>query len=110
MGTLAIMGILAIAGIWMYNSAMDKLKANTLINEAQKRAVVVAGQIGFQGRTNPTLGEFTDNTFAGGTFSTNVVTDGLYQQFGIQVSGVPKRVCQNILNTIGDGSSIKCIS
>ena len=107
MGTLAIMGILAIAGTWMYNTAMDKLKANTLVNEAQKRAVVVAGQIGFQGRTNPTLGEFTDNTFAGGTFSTNVITEGLYQQFGIQVSGVPKRVCQNILNSIGEGSPIR---
>ena len=110
MGTLAIMGILAIAGIWMYNSAMDKLKANTLINEAQKRAVVVAGQIGLYGRTDPTLGEFSDNTFAGGTFSTNVVTDGLYQQFGIQLSNVPKRVCQNILNSIGDGSAIRRLS
>ena len=107
MGTLAIMGILALAGIWMYNSAMDKLKANTIINEAQKRAVVVAGQIGFQGRTDPNLGEFSDNTFAGGTFSTDVVTSGLYEQFGIQVSNVPKNVCQNILNSIGATTPIR---
>ena len=107
MGTLAIMGILALSGIWMYNSAMDRLKANTIINEAQKRAVVVAGQIGFLGRTNPSLGEFSDNTFAGGTFSTDVVTSGLYEQFGIQVSNVPKRICQNILNTIGDTTPIR---
>ena len=107
MGTLAIMGILALAGIWMYNSAMDRLKANTIINEAQKRAVVVAGQIGFQGRTDPNLGEFSDNTFSGGTFSTNVITDGLYEQFGIQVSNVSKTVCQNILNAIGDTTPIR---
>ena len=107
MGTLAIMGILALTGIWMYNSAMDKLKANTIINEAQKRAVVVAGQIGFQGRTDPNLGEFSDNTFAGGTFSTDVVTSGLYEQFGIQVSNVPKNVCQNILNSIGATTPIR---
>ena len=107
MGTLAIMGILALAGIWMYNSAMDRLKANTIINEAQKRAVVVAGQIGFQGRTDPSLGEFSDNTFAGGTFSTDVVTSGLYEQFGIQVSNVPKRICQNILNSIGATTPIR---
>ena len=110
MGTLAIMGMLALAGIWMYNTAMNNLRAGTLINEAQKRAVVVAGQIGFQGRTDPSLGEFSDNTFAGGTFSTNVFVEGLYQQFGIQVSGVSKRICQNILNTIGDGTVIRRLS
>ena len=107
MGTLSIMGILALTGIWMYNAAMDRLKANTIIQEAQKRAVVVAGQIGFQGRTDPSLGEFSDNTFAGGTFSTNVITNGLYKQFGIQLSGVPKRVCQNILNAIGDTTPMR---
>ena len=107
LGTLAIMGILSLAGIWAYNAGMDSLRANTLINEAQKRAVVVAGQINMQGRTNPSLAEFTDNTFGGGTFGTEVVTTGLYQQFGVQVSNVSKRVCQNILNAIGDTTPIR---
>ena len=62
LGTLAIMGILAMTGVWAYNAAMDKLRADTLINEAQKRAVNVAGQISLYGRTNPTLGEFKENT------------------------------------------------
>ena len=96
LGTLAIMGILGLAGMWAYNAGMDQLKANTLINEAQKRAVIVAGQINMLNRTDPSLGEFSDNTFGGGTFETNVTVNGLYQQFGIQVSNVPKRVCQNI--------------
>ena len=107
LGILAIMGILAIGGVWAYNVAMDKLRANTLLNEAQKRAVVVAGQIGFQGRTDPTLIEFQENEFAGGTFSTDVVTNGLYQQFGILVSGVSKRVCENILTATGEGTPIR---
>ena len=110
MGTLAIMGMLALAGVWMYNSAMDRLKANIIINGAQKRAVVVAGQIGFQGRTDPSLGEFQNNEFAGGTFSTEVVTNGLYEQFGILVLGVPKRICENILASIGAVTPIRRLS
>ena len=110
LGTLAIMGILSVVGIWMYGVAMDKLRANELINEAQKRAVVVAGQIGLMGRKDPTLVEFTDNAFAGGTFATEVTTQGLYQQFGIKVSGVNKRICQNIVNGIGNSSPIRRLS
>ena len=46
LSVLAIMGILSITAVWAYNNAMNKHKANTLIDEAQKRAVVVAAQIG----------------------------------------------------------------
>ena len=41
LGMLAIMGVLSIVGIWAYGIAMNKNKANNLIQEAQKRAVVV---------------------------------------------------------------------
>ena len=110
LGTLSIMGILSVVGMWMYGVAMDKLRANELVNEAQKRAVVVAGQIGLMGRKDPTLVEFTDNAFAGGTFATEVTTEGLYQQFGIKVSGVNKRICQNIVNGIGNSSPIRRVA
>ena len=54
---LAIVGILSVVGMMGYTSAMDKNRANTLIQEAQKRAVIVAGQIGFNNQT-PSLAEF----------------------------------------------------
>ncbi len=109
LGTLAIMGILTVAGVAAYNSAMNRYRANTLINEAQKRAVVVAGQIGFNGR-EPSLTEFEPyNKTSAGEFG-NVTTEGLYKQFGIQVSGVKKSVCQNILNTLGESTPIRRLS
>ena len=110
MGTLAIMGIIAVTGIWMYRRAMDSWYASQLIDQAQRRAVEAAGQITMQGRTNPYIGSFTENEFSGGTFATTAVTEGLYQQFGIQVSNVPKNVCQNILKAIGESTSIRRLS
>ena len=106
---LAIMGILSVVGMMGYTSAMDKSKANTLIQEAQKRAVIVAGQIGFNNQT-PSLAEFEPyNTTSAGTFG-DVITTGLTGQFGIQVSNVNKSICQNILNTIGDKTPIRRLS
>ena len=109
LGILAIMGVLSVVGLAGYNSAMDKSKANNLIQEAQKRAVIVAGQIGFNNQT-PSLAEFLPyNTTSSGTFG-DVITTGLTGQFGIQVSNVSKSICQNILNTIGDTTPIRRLS
>ena len=109
LGILAIMGVLSVVGLAGYNSAMDKSKANTLIQEAQKRAVIVAGQIGFNNQT-PSLAEFEPyNTTSAGTFG-DVITKGLSGQFGIQVSNVSKSICQNVLNAIGDTTPIRRLS
>ena len=103
------MGVLSVVGMWAYGVAMDRHKANTLIQEAQKRAVIVAGKIGFNNQT-PSLTEFSSyNTTSAGTFG-DVITTGLTNQFGIQVSNVSKSVCQNILNTIGDKTPIRRLS
>ncbi len=42
LGVLAVMGVLSVAGITGYNSAMNKHRANELLNEASKRAAPVA--------------------------------------------------------------------
>ena len=69
----------------------------------------MAGQIGFNNQT-PSLAEFSPyNTTSAGTFG-DVSTTGLTGQFGIQVSGVSKSICQNILNTIGDTTPIRRLS
>ncbi len=109
LGTLAIMGILGVAGMAAYNSAMNRYRANTLISEAQRRAVVVAGQIGFNNQA-PNLSEFEPyNKTSAGEFG-DVITEGLYKQFGIKVSKVSKSVCENILRTVGESTPIRRLS
>ena len=105
LGVLAIIGIVGMVGVKMYNMAMNKHHANTLIEQAQRRAVSAASQINLMGHA-PSLADFSENTFGGGTFG-GVTQEGLYQQFGIQVSGVSKPVCENILNSIGETTPIR---
>ncbi len=70
---------------------------------------MVVGQIGFNNQ-KPSLTEFEPyNKTSAGEFG-NVITEGLYKQFGIQVSGVTKSVCQNILRTIGATTPIRRLS
>lgn len=110
LSVLAIMGILSVGGLWAYHNAINKNKANTLIHEAQKRAVVIAAQIGFHNQT-PSLDEF-DNDTSVGKFELIYYGEGsgLKKQFGLQVSGVDKSICQHVLNSIGGQSSIRRIS
>ncbi len=113
LGVLAVIGVLSVAGIAGFKNAMDKNKANTIINEAQKRATLVVPQIQLMGNENPTIAEFINNDLGYGEFDTKVYTkaDGLPEgQFGIKVSGVNKSICQNILNTIGDNTVIRRLS
>ena len=108
LGVLAIIGIVGMGGVKMYNVAMNKHHANTLIEQAQRRAVSAASQINLMGHA-PSLADFSENSFGGGTFG-GVTQEGLSKQFGIQVSGVSKPVCENILSSIGTSSAIRRLS
>ncbi len=115
LGVLAVMGILSVAGITGFKIAMDKNRANTIINEAQKRATLVVPQIQLQNNANPTLNEFSNNNLGYATFDGTVYTSSNLSsmpqgQFGIKVSGVSKNICQNILNTLGDNTVIRRLS
>ena len=44
LGVLAVIGVLSVAGIAGYTAAMNRHRANELINEASKRATLVAMQ------------------------------------------------------------------
>lgn len=113
LGVLAVIGVLSVAGITGFKNAMDKNKANTIINEAQKRATLVVPQIQLQNNANPTLNEFSNNNLGYAEFDTKVYTkaDNLPDgQFGIKVSGVGKEICQNILNTLEDNTVIRRLS
>ncbi|MGN0919383.1 MAG: type II secretion system protein [Alphaproteobacteria bacterium] len=61
LGVLAIMGVLSVGGVAMYTTAMNKHRANELLNEASKRAAVLAMQITAGKVGNDlSIGEFTN--------------------------------------------------
>ena len=99
LGVLAVVGVLSASGIAGYTYAMDRHRTNELLNEASKRAVVVASQIA-SGRT-PSLAEFGTGETAGGTFSTDAVTD-IDDAVGIKVTGVKDSVCENLVKLEND--------
>ena len=106
LGVLAIMGILTIGGIAGFNYAMNKHRANTLLNEASKRAVVVTGQINMLGYT-PSLQEFTNNQWGYGAFENTVYgADGTAgwtkadKQFTLSVTGVSEGVCAQMQRAV----------
>ena len=99
LGVLAVVGVLSAGGIAGYTYAMDRHRTNELLNEASKRAVVVASQIA-SGRT-PSLAEFGTGETAGGKFATDAVTD-IDGAVGIKVTGVKDSVCENLIKLEND--------
>ena len=89
LGVLALVGLLSIMGIAAFNSAMTKHKASTLINEATKRAVTVAGQLGL-GLDAPNLSDFSTESESFGTF--DPVVERNATQFTLTVTGVNEAV------------------
>ena len=57
LGVLAVIGVLSVAGVMGFGIAMNKHKANELLNEASKRAAVVAMQVA-SGKTTYSIQEF----------------------------------------------------
>lgn len=104
LGVLAVMGVLSVGGVAMYTSAMNKHRANELLNEANKRAAIVAMQI-TSGRTIPSIAEF-DNT----TFSETVDYTPATKRFSFTLSGIDTAVCQQMKNMVGDKTQIRKIN
>ena len=57
LGVLAMAGVLSVMGVMGYRLALDKNKANTLVNQAQQRAVIVMEQMTLN--RPPSLQEFS---------------------------------------------------
>ena len=107
LGVLAIIGVLSVGGIAGYTTAMNKHRANKLLQQASLRAVVISSQIQ-KGIDNPTLAEFTDNTVAGATFTGlaawNKDTD---KRFSLTLTGVDEKICTQMKASIGQNSLIR---
>ena len=110
LGVLAVMGILTIGGIVGFNYAMNKQRANELLNEAYKRAAVVAMQFAI-GKETASLTEFSSySAFAGGTFDDNAtISLNNYNQFKIPVKNLSSEVCQHIKTAVGKTTPIRRI-
>ncbi len=95
LGTLAIMGVLSVGGVAGYRYAMDKFNANTILNEVSKRAMTASQQrlIGQPINLNE-YGVAKIQDFDVG--HTNDV-DGDTAFFSLSVAGVPKGVCDKVI-------------
>ena len=109
LGVLAVMGVLSVGGVAMYTNAMNKYRANEILNEASKRVVMVAGQL----LTNPSattmpLSQFGSNTVAGATFGENAtISNG---KITLTVSGVETAICNQMIAATGTNSAIQVAS
>ncbi len=107
LGVLAVMGILSVAGIAGYKNAMNKYRANELLNEASKRAVVLATRA-LTGQQTVSLAEFSGHSsVAGGTFADEEAVDVSGNTFAIQIKNVDEDVCQQMKNTIGSSTVVR---
>ena len=103
LGVLAVMGILSVTAVAGFRTAMNKHHANELLNEASKRATVVAMQAA-QGKTTFSIAEFGNAKVQGADFG--VVPVGT-EHFAITVSKMDKAVCKNVLNSVGNKSQVR---
>ncbi len=98
LGTLAIIGVLSIAGIAGYRYALTKYKANETMDELNKRAVVYATQVLQNDLAADTVlndGEFGDKTTLG--YDVEAVVSPYESEFEIVLSNYPSEVCRDIL-------------
>ena len=103
LGVLAIMGVLTIGGIAGFNWAMDRWRANRIIDGVEERALV-GSRLRLSGM-NRTM-EIADAVVAqtGGTiedYATTVSNTGKNDEktyFSVQVAGVSPQVCENVMN------------
>ncbi len=94
LGVLAVIGVLSIGGIAGYRTAMDYYQANEIIDSVSKAATQLSVGLvaGTAGKTL-TLDETT--TTNGYDMAAAIDAPGT---FVVQVQGVTKSVCENILN------------
>ena len=106
LGVLAVMGIIAIAGVKLFHSAMNSHQANELIYEAQKRATTVAAQI-LAGKNDLSLVEFKNPQ--GHTFGVEANPQNA-EQFNITITGVDADVCKKMKTVVGENTSVRVVS
>ena len=103
LGVLAIIGVLSVGGTAGYLYAMNKHRANEIIQGVKERAVVGSGQ-----RINDhevDFHEFPELIIDYTTSGRNTGLNGEKEFFSVDVADVPQAVCQNVLNMNWDWPS-----
>jgi len=101
LGVLAIIGVLSIGGIAGYTMAMNKHRANELLDGGSKRAMVAMQQIALgYNAADVSFAEFTGED--GFTGSPVAIQGG---ELGIHVNGVKQAVCETLVNMV-DGENV----
>ena len=94
LGVLAVIGVLSIGGIAGYTHAMNKSKANDILDGVSKRAVVVSQQL-IMGNETPSLVEYAGKKI--GDCGVELKREGYpTDQFAIEVSGIEQGVCERL--------------
>ncbi len=106
LGVLAIIGVLSVGGIAGYKMAMNKYRANEILNGASMRAMIVSAQLQRNSNATPNLGEFSGAKVAGATFDTTVSYTAESDAFSLTVSGVAPNVCEQIHGTIPENGNV----
>ena len=108
LAVLAMVGVLSVITVWGIRYAFKKQKANELLNEVSKRAVVVAMQAQ-QDNNVYSVGEFTNpEGYVFGAKNWNQT------QFAITLTTsdnkvIESEICQNMKNTVGGQSFLRQI-
>ena len=103
LGVLAIIGVLTVGGVAGFNFAMNKHRANEIIQGVKERAVIGSGQ-----RINDhavDFHEFPELIIDYTTSGRNTGLNGEKEFFSVDVADVPQAVCQNVLNMNWDWPS-----
>ena len=109
LGVLAIMGVLTIGGNIGYNYAMNRHRANVLLEGASRRAIIVATRfLGGRKLDRINMAEVaSSNETSGGTFDHVALWEG---KFGLGINGVSEAVCQDLIQMRDDSGMLQAIT
>lgn len=93
LGALVIIGVLSVGAIGGYSYAIDRHKANQTINDIMLMGVDIINQN--DRNTIPSLSEWGTKTTIGYDFEV-IPNPENNSQYGIQITGVPSRVCKMV--------------
>ena len=98
LGTLAIIGVLSIGGIMGYSYAVDKHRANEILNDVNLRAIDLIAQVNRGGDLS--LAEWPTTT--GSDYNIGLETNSATNttKGGIFVDKVPQRICEIIADDL----------
>ncbi len=102
LGVLAIIGVLSVGGIMGYSYGMDKWRTNATVNDINLRRIDLMAQVE-NGNHNPSLEAWNDEKTL---YPITLVFDADSDAPLIQVSGVPQRVCEMIVEDMETQAAI----